>query len=282
MRYTEHTLLMPCEGDVMLGVLCRPEQPLGRGLVIVVGGPQTRVGSHRQFVLLARRLAQAGYPVLRFDYRGMGDSEGDARDFDAIHADIGCALDALQQACPAVQTVALWGLCDGATAAALYGGASDARVAGLCLLNPWVRSPATLARTHLKHHYTARLLQVAFWRKLVSGKLDVVPALRALWGAVRASRQRGESTSAALSFQTRMAQALCRFPGPVLLVLSGNDYTAREFSDTVSTDPHWRGFLQRSGVHRLDVAGADHTFSRPSWRLAVESAVLDWMGSIDQ
>lgn len=58
------------------------EVPLG--LLMVVGGPQYRVGSHRQFVLLARDLAAAGIPVFPFDYRGMGDSTGQARDFEGI------------------------------------------------------------------------------------------------------------------------------------------------------------------------------------------------------
>ena len=52
-----------------------------RGVLIVTGGPQYRAGSHRQFVLLARFLAARGMAVLRFDYRGMGDSEGAPRDY---------------------------------------------------------------------------------------------------------------------------------------------------------------------------------------------------------
>ena len=43
-----------------------------RGMLIVVGGPQYRAGSHRQFTLLARDVAATGVPTMRFDYRGMG------------------------------------------------------------------------------------------------------------------------------------------------------------------------------------------------------------------
>jgi len=46
------------------------------------------VGSHRQFVQLARRLAKQGYPTLRFDYRGMGDSEGVYRSFENVGPDL--------------------------------------------------------------------------------------------------------------------------------------------------------------------------------------------------
>ena len=42
-------------------------------VLVVVGGPQVRAGSHRHFVQLARHLATHGHAVMRFDVRGMGD-----------------------------------------------------------------------------------------------------------------------------------------------------------------------------------------------------------------
>ena len=124
------------------------------GVLIVVGGPQYRVGSHRQFLLLSRRLAAEGYPVMRFDYRGMGDASGAMRGFEQASADIGAAIEAFQRACPAVQRIVLWGLCDAASLALLYVDATqDDRIAGLAILNPWVRSEASLAQTHIKHYY---------------------------------------------------------------------------------------------------------------------------------
>src|SRR5690349_24048098 len=58
-----------------------------RGVLLVVGGPQYRVGSHRQFALLCRRLAGRGVPALRFDYRGMGDADGAARTFESVRSE---------------------------------------------------------------------------------------------------------------------------------------------------------------------------------------------------
>ena len=84
----ESALWIDCEGAAMLGVLTQPPRPtvtVRIGVLIVVGGPQYRVGSHRQFTLLARRLAAQGYPTLRFDYRGMGDSGGERRRFTKLH-----------------------------------------------------------------------------------------------------------------------------------------------------------------------------------------------------
>ena len=74
---SEFPVVFSCGGDQLVGMVHPAAARLG--VVIVVGGPQYRVGSHRQFVLMARDLAREGYPVLRFDYRGMGDSDGAVR-----------------------------------------------------------------------------------------------------------------------------------------------------------------------------------------------------------
>jgi len=278
LKTTELPVLMPCAGETLVGVVSQPEQPSTLGLVMVVGGAQYRAGSHRQFVLLARCLAEAGFPVLRFDHRGLGDSSGVRRPFDAIHDDIGVALDTLQQQCPSVQRVVLWGLCDGASAALLYSGErADARVAGLCLLNPWVRSDNTLARTHIKHYYAGRLLEWSFWQRLWQGQYEWRPSLQGLLQSLQALRAPAPSDTPEPAFQHNMALALRKFPGPVLLLLSARDYTAKEFVECAQSDPAWKGLLQRPQLQRVDVADADHTFSRALWRDAAEQAVLAWM-----
>ena len=96
MNFTEEALVFSAGGEELLGIIAKPEIPQDCGVLIVVGGPQYRVGSHRQFLLLSRRLASEGYPSMRFDYRGMGDSGGAMRDFDDISDDIGAAIEALQ------------------------------------------------------------------------------------------------------------------------------------------------------------------------------------------
>ncbi len=278
MNFSELPVLMPCAGETLLGIVAQPAEPALLGVVMVVGGPQYRVGSHRQFVLLARRLAAAGFAVMRFDYRGMGDSSGRRLCFDEVHDDIAVAIDTLQHICPSVQRVVLWGLCDGASAALLFSGQRpDERLAGLCLLNPWVRSDATLARTHIKHYYTARLCERDFWRRLWTGQYQWRASLAGLLQSLRNMRSGAGRIHAAPQFQQRMAQALRGFPGQVLLLLSARDFTAKEFLECARTDPAWRGLLQRPQVQRVEVPDADHTFSRASWRAEAEDAVLCWL-----
>jgi len=79
------------------------------------------IRAHRAFRHLAEALADAGYPVLRFDFDGTGDSFGDERDPDRVatwRADVGRAVAELR-ARSGVQTLALLGLKLGATLATL-------------------------------------------------------------------------------------------------------------------------------------------------------------------
>jgi exosortase A-associated hydrolase 1 len=178
-KVTERGLAFGCLGETLVGVLSVPCVPQSVGVVIVVGGPQYRAGSHRQFVLLARRLAASGITTLRFDCRGMGDATGAMRKFEDFGPDILAAIDALRRAEPVVERIVLWGLCDAASAILLYcRDAHDPRIAGVVLVNPWVRSDASFARAQLKHYYSKRFFERAFWSKLASGGVDLRAAVR--------------------------------------------------------------------------------------------------------
>ena len=281
MNYTEQAALFDCAGDTLLGILARPETPAQTGVVVIVGGPQYRVGSHRQFVLLSRALATAGYAVLRFDYRGMGDSEGDQRNFEAVSADISAAICALQECVPSIENVVLWGLCDAASAALLYcDETNDLRVTGLCLLNPWVRSEASLARTQVKHYYSKRLMQNEFWLKLIRGKV-AFSALNGLIQKIRISSSVvGNSASEIMGFQQRMAMTWHQFPGPILLILSGDDYTAKEFMEFTGVDRAWKNYSNRANLTIQEVPGADHTFSGVESQQQAELITLKWISTL--
>ncbi len=277
---SERALAFPCCGDTLVGILHLPVQAHMRGVVVVVGGPQYRAGSHRQFTLLARSLAAAGTPVLRFDYRGMGDSEGAVRGFEDVTEDLRAAIDCFQREVPGLREVVLWGLCDGATAAALYA-QEDARVAGVVLLNPWVRTETGAARATLKHYYGARLHDPALWRKVAQGRFDLSGSLRSMLGVVRsaltpAPRERDEACGAGLP--QRLHAGLAGFNGRILVLLAGADLTAQEFADTARA-PQWHALLQGAGAECRTLPQADHTFSRREWHDQVVAWTVEWLGS---
>lgn len=274
-----------CAQARLWGIVSRPPASVAvadTAVLIVVGGPQYRVGSHRQFVLLARGLAAAGYPALRFDYTGMGDSEGELRRFDAAGPDLHAALDALVQACPAARRLVVWGLCDAASAALMFA-ADDPRVAGIVAANPWARSDATLAVARLKHYYLARLLQADFWRKLFGGGLHWRDSGRSLLGSLAGARRRAPEAARGHGddpFQTVMARGLARLRGRVLLILSGNDLTAREFVEYAASSATWQGLLQDPKLTRVELAEADHTFSQRGWLDRVIAESIAWLNRL--
>jgi uncharacterized protein len=277
----EEALVFDGPGQALVGILSRPTLPRDVGVLIIVGGPQYRIGSHRQFVLLARQ----GHAVLRFDYRGMGDSAGPLHDFLQISEDIAAAINALQKTVPEVRRVVLWGLCDGASAALLYlHESSDPRVAGLALLNPWVRSAASLAKTHVKHYYAQRLQSREFWQKLFSGQV-AASALSGLWRNLRLAFA-GPRTQVATEnqpyhqpYQQRMAQAWLAFAGATLLMLSEKDLTAQEFVEFCQADPAFQNALNVHPPTRMSLAGADHTCSSPQAQRAAEEATTRWLAA---
>ncbi len=283
-HYTEQAHVF---GDGRLvGVMSLPNRPARTAVIVIVGGPQYRAGSHRQFVLLCRALAAQGIACFRFDYTGMGDSPGDLSTFLSANRDIACAVDFFSQQQPNIQRMALWGLCDGASAALLYWHQTrDPRIHGLGLLNPWVRSATSQAQTQIKHYYIQRLMQPAFWRKLFSGQValgalsELTQSFRTMLAGQRHS-QGASQTAQDLPFQDRMGQAWRQYPGQLLLVLSGADYTAKEFLETSRSAPSWRGALEQASVQRHDLPMADHTFSDPHLRIEVEAITAAWLARL--
>ena len=277
-KAAERGLAFDCAGDRLLGVVALPSSPGDVGVIVVVGGPQYRVGSHRQFVHLARTLAHAGFPTLRFDYRGMGDSEGETRSFEDVSLDIQAAIAALEQTCPTVSRIVLWGLCDGASASLIYvDQMSDERVQGLVLANPWVRADSTFAKTAIKHYYLNQLVDRQFWNRLFTGNVRLADAFKDFVRTVRNAMDFRGPRSAPRSFRDRMVSGMASFHGPVLIVLSGRDLTAREFSDYARTHLVLDGTPDRQRIERCDLPLADHTFSDRLSRDAVEDATAKWL-----
>lgn len=280
MTIIEHATWLHGEGFDMLGIVTLPpaEKPVqGTGVVIVVGGAQYRAGSHRQFVQLARFLAEAGFPVLRFDLPGMGDSPGVLPSFENTAPHIAAAIAGFQRHCPAVQRVVLWGLCDGASASLLYVDATrDQRIVGLALLNPWVRSEVSLARARVKHYYWQRLGEPDFWRKLLRGGVGW-GALRKLGQNIQSARDRG---SAPTDFQDRMARGWLAFGKPILLLRSERDLTAQEFVEHANAGARWQDWATKSALSNVSIEQADHTCSTPSSRQAVEQETLTWLSKV--
>ena len=91
------------------------------------------------------------------------------------------------------------------------------------------------------------------------------------------ARTSGSRTRTSIPLPERMANGLAKFKGPVLLIMSGQDLTAREFEDSAGVSATWRRLLGEKRVCRRDLEDADHTFSRRAWHDKVIEWTSEWV-----
>jgi hypothetical protein len=125
------------------------------------------------------------------------------------------------------------------------------------------------------------VLSPDFWKRVLAGEVAIGRSLLGLAGAVKSRLKAGlgaspSSVAAPRAFIERMHEGWGRLQGRTLVVLSGNDLTAREFADFCRAQAAWRE-ATGPGQNFAEIADADHTFSRREWKHAVEQVTLDWL-----
>jgi pimeloyl-ACP methyl ester carboxylesterase len=177
----------------LFGILCLPAhgarvRDLGIGLMNP--GNLHRVGGARLNVRLARHLARLGYPSIRFDFSGLGDSapRTTTRPYlESMAADVREALDCLSTE-TGIARFGLIGHCSGA-AVSYVAALSDARVCALIQIEGF----AYRTRRYQLHRWRRILTNTNNWRDLLAGRKDLATALRN-----RARALRGAPTTAPL------------------------------------------------------------------------------------
>jgi alpha/beta superfamily hydrolase len=72
----EKSVTFKCENEQIIEILHLPENQKFSLIIIVHRLNSNKLGSHFFFVRVAREFAKNGFGVLRFDFRGSGDFEG--------------------------------------------------------------------------------------------------------------------------------------------------------------------------------------------------------------
>ena len=232
-----------CEGADLVGTL--DGRAGGVGLLIVSGGNEIRAGAFSGQARLAAEIAAAGFPVLRYDRRGVGDSEGDNRGFRSSTPDIAAALAAFRTECPQVQRLVALGNCDAASALMM---ASGAGCDGLVLCNPWTYESEDVAAPPppqaIRARYAARLKNPRELWRLLSGGVDLRKLARGLAASMRPA-------ALPTGLLEDMRGGLAGFAGDVRILLAGRDRTAQAFAAS------WAAGDQRVTFRQH----ADHAFS---------------------
>lgn len=167
-------------GGALVGTTTRPAgtlSPEGPAVVFLNAGIIHRVGPHRLYVRLARRLAAAGTASLRFDLPGIGDSSvppggGPSTVAELVDQSIDAALDYMEGQGHRDGFIVL-GLCSGADNA-FRTATRDPRVVGAVMLDP--NAYRTLG--YWVHHYGRRLFRGETWKNVITGRHPYIRALK--------------------------------------------------------------------------------------------------------
>ncbi len=251
---TRHHIAFDCEGSALVGTI--DEAAGSTGLLIVGGGNELRSGAWNGQALLAARIATVGYPVFRFDRRGVGDSEGPNGAFRSSGQDIAAALAAFRAEAPHVTRMVAFGNCDGASALMLSGGKGfDA----LVLSNPWTieNDDAEAPPEALRSHYAQRLKDPKALLRLLKGKVSLSQLFASLKNALRPAPPPS-------SLAQEIAGGLKQFKGPVSILLASRDRTAQAF------EASW----DRADKRIARCAGATHSYVEVDARVWLEIQLL--------
>lgn len=293
-------------GFRLFGILEEPSTAVASPLALVLLSPgvKMRVGPQGLYRRIAELALRLGMPVLRFDFHGLGDSEGRLpeellRDV-YNHIEVGRfvedtidALDWLKRE-RGIQRVVLAGLCGGAITGLLTG-EHDRRVAGLfgIGLTAVLASRAADASRYMttgqleqsRQLYVRRLLSPTAWFRLLTFQTDNRLILR----LVRLTLDRALHRTPPSPSATPLADdnANPRFPPaffsmassgrPMLLVFGGSDRLHFEFEEKFVARHHDRLTSVASAYDVHVVADANHVLSLPEWQSEMLRVTRDWL-----
>ena len=251
---TRRHLTFACEGATLVGTLDIAEASGSIGLLLVSGGNELRSGAWGGQAQLAARLAEKGFPVFRYDRRGVGDSEGENPTFRHSGADLAAALVAFRAVAPHLTQVVAFGNCDAAAALMLF--AHELGVTGLVLANPWTidgeEAPQAMPAAAIRSRYLAKLTNPREIWRLLTGGVNLVKLAKGLRGAAASKTAPGGLVS-------EMQAGLSAFSGPTAILVASGDRTAQMFEEAWDkSDPR---------IARID--SASHSFS--------DDAAREWL-----
>lgn len=269
---SESAVQIEVDGEQLQGILHEPKTAAATAVICLHGWSGSRIGPHRIFVETARKLAAQGARVLRFDFRGRGDSTGDAATttIPGMVEDALRAIDWMSQR-EGVERILLLGICSGGKVA-VSAAARDPRVAGLVL---WSAEPlgalhgegaeARKAMDALKT-YARKLGDLSTWKKIVTGRVQTDLVRKALVDHEAPSDEEIEAENGALA-------AFADYAGPVLFIYGGGDPA------TAVAAANYATFCTENGIAASfhEIPEANHSFYSLTWKAEVLALSTRWI-----
>ena len=293
-------------GQILTGILHVPGEGPGRhtGISILNPGIKNRVAPNRLNVKLARKLCSLGYPILRFDPEGVGESGGELPRTSVQNiwgiiqqghfiGDI-LASNRFFRNKTGIQQILLAGICGGGISA-LLASEQDDNIPGLILIDVpvFLEGERDYAATIVPGRYADMVfMQYAYkffifsaWRRFLTLQTDYRALARAFWvklgGTGLASKtpaKSGDKKVGGLPFNEKFIPAYQKFvdgQGKVLFVLAENDASTAYFENLFAKD-----FLSeenKAGCERLKINNANHIYALKEWQEQLMNGVCDWV-----
>jgi alpha/beta superfamily hydrolase len=296
------------DGLQLVGVMHEPATGASGGVAVVLLSPgiKSRTAPHRLYNKMASALTAQGFRVLRFDFHGLGDSEGAIDDpllrdvYNSIQRgrfvdDALAALDWMQATFGTTRFV-VGGLCGGALTG-LLAAERDARIVGLVSLGLPVMLDASAADPmrymtsgqlrSIRSRYVAKVRDREAWSRLLTFRSDYRLLFKALFKSTRVT-QRSDAPVAPGSAATQTPANLnARVPPafraavsrgcPMLLAFSEVDRLYWEFTEKFY-EPNRSLFDRHARLVEVHVLkSANHVLTFPEWQADMMGAMRRWM-----
>ena len=292
------------DGLKLFGIVHHPSpgKPRPTPVILLSPGIKSRVAPHRLYVKLARRLAGMGFRVLRFDFSGLGDSEGLVHEATAAEfygtvqlgryvRDTQAAMDWMEKEYRASRFI-LAGLCGGAITG-LLAGANDVRVDSLIglglpvILDSDQVDPAKYLTAgeldQWRKGYIAKLFDASSWLRLLTFKSNYKVIFKVLGGSLKAPGNLRASHPPASAQPSGNFNPLV--PGAfdalvsnrrILLVFSEADRLYSIYQERFA-QPRYGRDQHLDNLELFVVKNANHIFSLREWEQAMSCQVEGWL-----
>jgi pimeloyl-ACP methyl ester carboxylesterase len=274
------------------------------GIILLNPGPTDRNGPHRLYFKLAELFARQGIPTLRFDARGVGESEGEWEAaegapildiFTQIQEGIWvpdtlAAIDYLIKR-TGVQQVILGGLCGGAITALLTG-SGHPNVVGFFMMGiPVTLSSATsnvrdLPETVLSKEaslYIKKLLRPSAWWRLLTLKTDL-KTLRGVMMSHVLSWTNPKPVGSTRVIDRRLNphfiggfKAAVENRKKMVFIYSENDYLWQEFKEYFLPSFENEASLP---FELATIPQANHNMTESEWQERLNQFLLPWLENV--
>ena len=294
-------------GVRLLGIMHEPDVVNRKPVAILLLSPgvKMRVAPHRLYNKMAARFVELGYPVLRFDFHGLGDAEGDVEVdmlsdlYGSIQIGryVGDTRAAMQWVSEqyGIERFILAGLCGGAITGLLTA-KGDARVEGLLGLGiPVILDTAQMDKSRfltdgqlnsMRQQYLGKLFSPKSWLRLLTFQSDY----RVIWRILKRKLMPPRDTPVDAKIEspgkpddnTNPLFAPAFFDmvdsgRKILLIFSESDRLDWEY-DEKFVRRHANRLKQHEAQFTVTVIPeANHILSMPEWQQAMLDQSTNWL-----